>query len=191
MKTNRTTALAASIALLAALTSCGSSPVGKADMGETAVSTTAASATTTAPAAAAAATAPSSQAAPGAAQVGGFAAAVDSVSDAANDDGGVLGLARAEEVNETIQAANDEAPATNIFVNTIKETQSKGEGDLVTIKDGQTALSGTLGDSGADAKAMPWWWVMFIAIFGAAGREMYKKHLEKQEAIAKAKAEKK
>ena len=47
MKTNRITALAASIALLAALTSCGSSPVGKADMGETAVSTTAASATTT------------------------------------------------------------------------------------------------------------------------------------------------
>lgn len=56
MKTNRTTALAASIALLAALTSCGSSPVGKADMGETAVSTTAASVTTEAETKTAAAT---------------------------------------------------------------------------------------------------------------------------------------
>lgn len=56
MKTNRTTALAASIALLAALTSCGSSPVGKADTGETSVSTTAASVTTEAETKTAAAT---------------------------------------------------------------------------------------------------------------------------------------
>lgn len=151
----------------------------------TAAQTVPAGAAQTTPAASTTQTTPA-----GAAQVGGFAAAVEAAANAENVAGGVLGLARAEEGAETLQASNDEAPATNIFVNTIKENETKSEGDLVTINAGQTALSGTLGDPGADAVATSWWWAMIIALFGAAGREMYKKHQEKMEAREKANSEK-
>lgn len=73
------------------------------------------------------------------------------IGDGANANGGD------DEV--IVAAVNDEEPA------------------IVAIEDEETPLAAGIG---ADAK-MSWWWLLIVALFGAAGYKMYKDHQKKKE----------
>ena len=99
---------------------------------------------------------------------GGAAVAEEAAVDETTtiEDGGVA-LAQRVETEETDQ-----------YTEGINEAS-------VTIEDEDTAL-GVLEDD-VKEDSMGFWWLLLIALFGEAGREMYVKHKEKKEAKAKAK----
>lgn len=77
-----------------------------------------------------------------------------------------------------------------------------GVGGVVNIDDEDTALAASVDDTedtanvveigdeetplaaSVDNETMSWWWLLLIALLGATGYEMYKKHQQKKEALA-------
>ena len=77
-----------------------------------------------------------------------------------------------------------------------------GDGGIVNIDDEETALAASVDDvddtanvveigdeetplaASVDNETMSWWWLLLIALLGATGYEMYKKHQQKKEALA-------
>ena len=77
-----------------------------------------------------------------------------------------------------------------------------GAGGIVNIDDEETALAASVDDvddtanvveigdeetplaASVDNETMSWWWLLLIALLGATGYEMYKKHQQKKEALA-------
>ena len=93
--------------------------------------------------------------------------------------GSVLGLNRAQDLDEGEEVTDSEASE-------IKETTSKApveaERKIVTIEDTKTALASDIATGTADGRAMSWWWIILAAIMGATGREMYRRYEEKKAA---------
>ena len=63
----------------------------------------------------------------------------------------------------------------------VKEDVNKAS---ITIEDEETA-KGLLEDAPVKEDNIGFWWLLLIALFGEAGREMYVKHKKKQEEKAK------
>lgn len=77
-----------------------------------------------------------------------------------------------------------------------------GDGGIVNIDDEETALAASVDDvddtanvveigdeetplaASVDNETMSWWWLLLIALLGATGYEMYRKHQQKKEALA-------
>ena len=77
-----------------------------------------------------------------------------------------------------------------------------GAGGIVNIDDEETALAASVDDvddtanvveigdeetplaASVDNETMSWWWLLLIALLGATGYEMYRKHQQKKEALA-------
>lgn len=77
-----------------------------------------------------------------------------------------------------------------------------GAGGIVNIGDEETALAASVDDvddtanvveigdeetplaASVDNETMSWWWLLLIALLGATGYEMYRKHQQKKEALA-------
>ncbi|MDY5000118.1 MAG: hypothetical protein SPF05_03990, partial [Lachnospiraceae bacterium] len=77
-----------------------------------------------------------------------------------------------------------------------------GDGGIVNIDDEETALAASVDDvddtanvveigdeetplaASVDNETMSWWWLLLIALLGATGYELYRKHQQKKEALA-------
>ena len=82
------------------------------------------------------------------------------------------------------------------------DNANAGAGGIVNIDDEETALAASVDDvddtanvveigdeetplaASVDNETMSWWWLLLIALLGATGYEMYKKHQQKKEALA-------
>lgn len=71
---------------------------------------------------------------------------------------------------------NDDANAGDDEV-IVAQADDDAEQAIVAIEDEETPLAAGVG---ADAK-MSWWWLLIVALFGAAGYKMYKDHQKKKE----------
>lgn len=82
------------------------------------------------------------------------------------------------------------------------DNANAGDGGIVNIDDEETALAASVDDvddtanvveigdeetplaASVDNETMSWWWLLLIALLGATGYEMYRKHQQKKEALA-------
>lgn len=82
------------------------------------------------------------------------------------------------------------------------DNANAGAGGIVNIDDEETALAASVDDvddtanvveigdeetplaASVDNETMSWWWLLLIALLGATGYEMYRKHQQKKEALA-------
>ena len=69
---------------------------------------------------------------------------------------------------------DDEETALAASVDDVDDTAN-----VVEIGDEETPLAATV-----DNETMSWWWLLLIALLGATGYEMYRKHQQKKEALA-------
>lgn len=83
------------------------------------------------------------------------------------------------------------------------QVQAQGNGQVMNLEDAQTPLTDFAEDEKLldlddektplssfeeeSTKRMSWWWLLIVAIMGATGYEMYKKHEKKKKALAEAK----
>lgn len=81
--------------------------------------------------------------------------------DANADDGGIVNI-------------DDEETALAASVDDVDDTAN-----VVEIGDEETPLAASV-----DNETMSWWWLLLIALLGATGYEMYRKHQQKKEALA-------
>jgi hypothetical protein len=86
---------------------------------------------------------------------------------------------RVLDASDSLMLIEDEDTALAAQVPTITNTDNKAGTDdkaTLTIEDEDTALAAVpIGE-----KKISWWWLLIIAVMGATGYEMYKKHREKQ-----------
>ncbi|MCR4787958.1 MAG: hypothetical protein K5888_05170 [Lachnospiraceae bacterium] len=136
--------------------------------------------------------APAAPAAPIAPTGGTSTAALDGTASApaaaVADDGNVLGLNRGEGTI-TADTANNSVPNKIEASVDLQESNGQIDQNLVTIDGGKTALSGNIVTDAADAQGMSWWWIVVIALLGKAGRDMYRKHMEKKGIFVEVKKE--
>lgn len=91
----------------------------------------------------------------------GVANAGNAGDDANAGDGGIVNI-------------DDEETALAASVDDVDDTAN-----VVEIGDEETPLAATV-----DNETMSWWWLLLIALLGATGYEMYRKHQQKKEALA-------
>lgn len=97
------------------------------------------------------------------------------VNAAAQNQGAVLGASRArrEEAPQVAGVSRDKQETTNKAVKKAPEKK-----DIVNIEEEETPLAAV--PTKEDQAKMSWWWLLIIALLGATGYEMYKKHQEKK-----------
>lgn len=98
------------------------------------------------------------------------------VNAAAQNQGAVLGASRArrEEAPQVAGVSRDQQEMTDKAVE--KKVPEKKE--VVNIEEEETPLAAV--PTKEDQAKMSWWWLLIIALLGATGYEMYKKHQEKK-----------
>lgn len=84
---------------------------------------------------------------------------------------------------EEVTIADEETP---LAVN----TEENNEEDTTVISDEETPLAAEAMEEKAQQEKMSWWWLLIVAILGATGYEMYRKHQEKKNAAVETKSEK-
>lgn len=98
------------------------------------------------------------------------------VNAAAQNQGAVLGASRArrEEAPQVAGVSRDQQEMTDKAV----EKKAPEKKEVVNIEEEETPLAAV--PTKEDQAKMSWWWLLIIALLGATGYEMYKKHQEKK-----------
>lgn len=78
------------------------------------------------------------------------------------------------EETDTVQLEDDEVPLASVDLD-----QAEEEGAEQTIEDEELPLAIT--DLETEQSRMSWWWLLIIAVLGAAGTEMYRRHRKNME----------
>ena len=73
------------------------------------------------------------------------------------------------EEEDTVQLEDGEVPLAAVDAD-----GEEGEGAEQTIEDGELPLAIT--DLETEQSKMSWWWLLIIAVLGASGAEMYRRH---------------
>ena len=81
------------------------------------------------------------------------------------------------EDQEVTEIEDEETPLAAAEKDTDKEQK-----EIVAIEDEETPLAAST--ESVKAEKMSWWWLLLIALLGATGYEMYRKHQQKKKASA-------
>ena len=113
------------------------------------------------------------------------AAAVSGISEAALEEAAVTTVSNGNVLgsNRDVEASEVSADEVAETVKAAKTFEEKKADEIKTIEGTRTALAGSLGIDEGDAKAMNWWWIILIIVFGTKAYELYKKHQDKKEVI--------
>ena len=96
---------------------------------------------------------------------------------AAGDD---AGEATDDEADGLRVVEEEEVPLANADLESIDEDEEEESAEVRQIEDEETPLADL--DLETEKSRMSWWWLLIIAVCGATGYEMYKKHKKKMEA---------
>ncbi|MBQ6408648.1 MAG: hypothetical protein IJJ64_11495 [Butyrivibrio sp.] len=108
-------------------------------------------------------------------QAGGAGAAIGGGNAAGDMD------AQADAADNTAIIEEEEAARAATPEVAVDEAKQPAPDQAFTILEEDSAKAATF-DATEPAKKMSWWWLLIIAILGATGKEMYRRHLEKEEA---------
>ncbi len=85
-----------------------------------------------------------------------------------------------------LDETESEVVAPEVTPEVVNLDEEEPEVDAITIADEETALAVEI----KDEEKISWWWLLLIAVLGATGYEMYKKHQQKKQAVEKNSEEK-
>ncbi|MGN0403524.1 MAG: hypothetical protein ACI4HQ_14870 [Acetatifactor sp.] len=88
-----------------------------------------------------------------------------------------------EEETPLAPGVDEEIETVDNEVKNVADNQEAEE--LISIGDESTALAGSVEEMEEAKSRMNWWWLLIVAVLGAAGYEMYRKYEQKKEAAQK------